>query len=65
MHAVILYSPALICYVFFAKLFFAVSCKTFPKGVTVIEILTLRGDSWRTKCSGGGSGVDFTIVSIC
>lgn len=36
---------------FFPKLFFAVSCKTFPRGVTVIEILTLPGDSRRTKCS--------------
>lgn len=39
---------------FFPKLFFAVSCKTFPRGVTVIEILTLPGDSRRTKCSLGG-----------
>lgn len=38
---------------FFAKLFLAISCKTFPKGVTVIEILTLPGDSQRTKCSLG------------
>ena len=52
---------------FFAKLYFAISCKIFPRGATVVEILTLPEDSRRTKCTRGGrrGRGEFTIVSIC
>lgn len=52
MHVVMLYSPALIIVPSFSLLFLM----TFPRGVTVVEILTLPTDSRRMKSSQGGLG---------
>ena len=49
-------SDMLLFFFFLARLFFAISCKIFPRGVTVVEILVLPGDSQRSKYSLVGVG---------